>query len=195
MKRIQRKRQREDDHEKENATKSPVKRSKGDDVSVKTESSNLDSSNTIQADDEKIAKNDDSTVKDSDVKMEDGTEVEEDPEEDPEEYEEMESGSPQHDSSNEKNDEQKTSTNVEPDIAVNDKGADETSKGEAKVKEVKDSKSDTKSKEEREDKVDKNKKETHAAKEAAVNKELLQVFSCAFYTLPGCLFTYFNYAN
>ncbi|KAF7828032.1 cell division cycle and apoptosis regulator protein 1 [Senna tora] len=175
MKRNQRKRQREDEQEKENVEKSPLKRPKGDDSSLKTESTNLEASNTVQADDDKTAKDDNSIAKDDDVKMEDGTEEEEeDPEEDPEEYEEMESGSPQHDSASEKNAEQKTSNNVE---AVDNKEADESSKEQPKVKEeVKESKSDAHFNEEREEKNDKNNKETHAVKESAVDKELLQAF-------------------
>ncbi|KAK4263478.1 hypothetical protein QN277_028877 [Acacia crassicarpa] len=170
MKRNQRKRQREDDHEKENVTNLPVKRAKGDDLSEKTEPSNVDK-NPTAADDEKNANNDNSDTKDEDTRMDDIEEEEEDPEEDPEEYEEMENGSPQHDSSNEENAEQKVSTNVEP-----DKAADETFERENKDKEVKESKSEVYSNEEREDKVDESKKEIHTVKEATVDKELLQAF-------------------
>ncbi|KAJ1423672.1 EF-hand domain [Sesbania bispinosa] len=176
-KRAQRKRQREDEPEKDNVNKSPVKRAKGDDTSVKSESTNMDASNPT--DNEKaVAENDNSSDKEDDVKMEDETEEEEDPEEDPEEDEEMENGSPQHDSSNDKKAEQEVNANIESEnISSNEKAADETSKGEIKVKdEVKESKADVQLNEEKEGKVDKSKKETPAAKEVVVDKELLQAF-------------------
>ncbi|RDX61931.1 hypothetical protein CR513_59791, partial [Mucuna pruriens] len=177
-KRNQRKRQREDEHEKDAENKSPVKRQKGDDPTVKSDSTNMDTSNPTQVDDEKaVAENDNSSDKEEDVKMEDGTDEEEDPEEDPEEYEEMENGSPQHDASNDKNAEQEANANIKSEnITINDKAEDETSKGEIKVKdEVQESKVDTQLKEEKEGKDD-NKKETPVVKEVAVDRELLQAF-------------------
>ncbi|KAJ1380705.1 hypothetical protein SESBI_45786 [Sesbania bispinosa] len=123
----------------------------------------MDVSNPTQADNEKaVVENDNSSDKEDDVKMEDETEEEEDPEEDPEEDEEMENGSPQHDSSNDKKAEQEQQMKL--------------LRGEIKVKdEVKESKADVQLNEEKEGKVDKSKKETPAAKEVAVDKELLQV--------------------
>ncbi|KAH1264621.1 Cell division cycle and apoptosis regulator protein 1 [Glycine max] len=92
IKRNQKKRQREDEQEKDDVKKSPVKRQKGNDPSVKNEPTNMDTLNPTLLDDEKaVARNDNSSNKEDDVKMEDGSdEEEEDPEEDPEEYEEME---------------------------------------------------------------------------------------------------------
>ncbi|XP_061366325.1 protein SHORT ROOT IN SALT MEDIUM 1 isoform X2 [Gastrolobium bilobum] len=179
VKRTQRKRQREDGHEKDNVNKLPIKRPKGDDSSVKRESTDMDTSNPTQADDEKtVAEKDNSCDKEDDVKMEDGTDEEEDPEEDPEEYEEMGNDSPQHDSSNGKNAEQEANANNESEnITSNEKAEDGTSKGEMKVKEeVKESKADALIDEVKEGKVDRSKKETHAVKEVTVDRELLQAF-------------------
>ncbi|XP_058777326.1 protein SHORT ROOT IN SALT MEDIUM 1 isoform X1 [Vicia villosa] len=172
-KRAQRKRQREDE---DNAKKSSTKRQKGDDPSVKIET-NIDTSNPTQADNEKAAaENDNSSNKEDDVKMENASD-EEDPEEDPEEYEEMENGSPQQDSSNDKNTElDADAKNESENVTSNEKAADETSKGEIKVKdEVKESKDDVQLNEEKESKVDKIKKDT-PAKEVVVDKELLKAF-------------------
>ncbi|XP_012568287.1 protein SHORT ROOT IN SALT MEDIUM 1 isoform X2 [Cicer arietinum] len=178
MKRAQRKRQREEGPDKDNANKSPIKRQKGDDSSVKSEP-NLDTSNPTQADNEKtVAENDNSSNKEEDVKMENASDMEEDPEEDPEEYEEMENCSPQHDSSNDKNAEQEADANNEPEnVTSNEKAADETSKGEIKVKdEVNEFKVDVQRNEDKEGKADTSKKETPAVKEVVVDKELLQAF-------------------
>ncbi|CAJ1932020.1 unnamed protein product [Sphenostylis stenocarpa] len=174
IKRNQRKRQREDDHEKDDANKSPVKRQKEEDPSVKSESMNMDP-NPTQVDDEKaVAQNDNSiNNKGDDVKMEDESDEEEDPEEDPEEYEEMENGSPQHDAYD-KNAEQEVNADIKLDNITNDKATDETSKGDIKVKdEVQESKADdAQLKGEKDD----NKKETPAIKEVVVDRDLLQAF-------------------
>ncbi|KAK7274864.1 hypothetical protein RIF29_15964 [Crotalaria pallida] len=181
-KRAQRKRQREEGNEKDNVKKSSAKRQKGDEKDkVKSEPTNADSSNPTQADNKKddeksVAENENNSDKEDDVKMEEGTDEEEDPEEDPEEeYEEKENGSPQHDSPTDKNVEQGVNVKVDPEnMASNEKAADETSKGETKIKEEvkEESKSDAKDKEE---KVDKSKKET-PVKEVTVDRELLQAF-------------------
>ncbi|KAE9605540.1 putative Cell cycle and apoptosis regulator protein [Lupinus albus] len=184
IKRAQRKRPREDGDEKENV-KSSTKRPKGDEKdSVKSEPTNADTSNTTQGENEKgeektVTENDNSSDKEADVKMEEGTDEEEDPEEDPEEYDEKEDGSPQHNSSTDKkNVEQDANVKVEPEsMTSNEKAADETSKGETKVKEEvkEETKSDAKVNEEKEEKVDKNKNET-PVKEVTVDRELLQAF-------------------
>ncbi|CAK8536683.1 unnamed protein product [Lathyrus sativus] len=174
-KRAQRKRQRE---EEDSAKKSPTKRQKGDDPSVKIET-NTDTSNPTPADNEKaVAENDNSSNKEDDVKMENASDEEDPEEEDPEEYEEMESGSPQQDSSDDKNAELEADTkNESENVTSSEKAADETSKGEIKVKdEVKESKDDVQLSEEKESKVDKIKKDTPAVKEAVVDKELLKAF-------------------
>ncbi|GAU51142.1 hypothetical protein TSUD_240810 [Trifolium subterraneum] len=180
IKRAQRKRQRD----KDSANKTPTKRQKsqkGDDPSVKSETK-VDTSNPTQADNEKtVTENDNTSNKEEDVKMENASDEEvepeeEDPEEDPEE--EMESDSPQHDSSNDKNDEQEgEAKNESENVTSNEKAADETSKGEIKVKdEVKESKDNVQLNNEKESKVDTVKKETPAVKEAVVDKELLKAF-------------------
>ncbi|KAH1264622.1 Cell division cycle and apoptosis regulator protein 1 [Glycine max] len=175
IKRNQKKRQREDEQEKDDVKKSPVKRQKGNDPSVKNEPTNMDTLNPTLLDDEKaVARNDNSSNKEDDVKMEDGSdEEEEDPEEDPEEYEEME----MHEASNDKNAEQEANADTKSEnITTNDKTADETSKEEIKVKdEVQESKADLQVKEEKEGK-DEIKKETPTAKEVVVDRELLQAF-------------------
>ncbi|KAK7407389.1 hypothetical protein VNO78_09269 [Psophocarpus tetragonolobus] len=177
IKRNQRKRLREDEPEKDDVNKSPVKRQKGDEPFVKNESTNMDASNPTQVDDEKaVTENDISSNKEDDVKMEDGSEEEEDPEEDPEEYEEMENGSPQHEASNDNKAEQDGNTDIKSEnVTSNDKAAEEkTSKGEIKVKdEVEESKPDAQLKEDKEGKDD-CKKETPA--EVVVDRDLLQAF-------------------
>ncbi|XP_045810628.1 protein SHORT ROOT IN SALT MEDIUM 1 isoform X1 [Trifolium pratense] len=184
IKRAQRKRQREEEPDKDSANKTPTKRQKGDDPSVKSETK-VDTSNPTQADNDKtVAENDNSSNKEEDVKMENASDEEvepeeEDPEEDPEE--EMENDSPQHDSSNDNNAEQEADAkNESENVASNEKPADETSKGEIKVKdEVKESKDDVQLNDEKESKVKKDntvKKETPAVKEAVVDKELLKAF-------------------
>ncbi|XP_047171820.1 protein SHORT ROOT IN SALT MEDIUM 1 isoform X1 [Vigna umbellata] len=175
IKRNQRKRQREDEHEKENVNKSsPVKRQKGDGPSVKSEPPEMDTNPTHVDDEKAVSENDNSNNDKEDVvKMEDESDEEEDPEEDPEEYEEMEDGSPKHDASDDKNDEQEANADIKPENITNDKATDETSKGEIKVKdEVQESKADTQLKEEKDD----TKKETPAVKEVVVDRELLQAF-------------------
>ncbi|KAK2429180.1 protein SHORT ROOT IN SALT MEDIUM [Trifolium repens] len=182
IKRAQRKRQRGEEPDKDSANKTPTKRQKGDDSSVKKSETKEDTSNPTQADNEKtVAENDNSSNKEDDVKMENASDEEvepeeEDPEEDPEE--EMENGSPQHDSSNDKNAEQEADAkNESENVTSNEKAADETSKGEIKVKdEVKESKDDVQLNDEKESKVDTIKKETPAVKEAVVDKELLKAF-------------------
>ncbi|PNY15733.1 cell division cycle and apoptosis regulator protein [Trifolium pratense] len=184
IKRAQRKRQREEEPDKDSANKTPTKRQKGDDPSVKSETK-VDTSNPTQADNDKtVAENDNSSNKEEDVKMENASDEEvepeeEDPEEDPEE--EMENDSPQHDSSNDNNAEQEADAkNESENVASNEKPADETSKGEIKVKdEVKESKDDVQLNDEKESKVKKDdtvKKETPAVKEAVVDKDLLKAF-------------------
>ncbi|KAG2377005.1 uncharacterized protein HKW66_Vig0175780 [Vigna angularis] len=175
IKRNQRKRQREDEHEKDNVKKSsPVKRQKGDGPSVKSEPPEMDTNPTHVDDEKAVSENDNSNNNKEDVvKMEDESDEEEDPEEDPEEYEEMEDGSPKHDASDDKNDEQEANADIKPENITNDKATDETSKGEIKVKdEVQESKADTQLKEEKDD----TKKETPAVKEVVVDRELLQAF-------------------
>lgn len=187
IKRTQRKRQREDGPEKDNADKSPHKRPKGDDPSVKSELTNMETANPTAADNEKtVAENDDTSNKGDDVKMEENASDEEDPEEDPEEYEEMENGSPQNDSFNDKNAEQEANANIKSEnITSDEKAADEPSKEEIKVKdEEKESKTDVQINQEKEGKVDKSKKETHAVKEVVVDKELLQVLVFLVYDVP-----------
>ncbi|CAL5188797.1 unnamed protein product [Lathyrus oleraceus] len=174
-KRAQRKRQRE---EEDSAKTSPTKRQKGDDPSVKIET-NTETSNPTPADNEKaVAENDNSSNKEEDVKMENASDEEDPEEEDPEEYEEMESGSPQQDSSDDKNAElEADAKNESENVTSKEKAADETSKGEIKVKdEVKESKDDVQLNEEKESKVDKIKKDASAVKEAVVDKELLKAF-------------------
>ncbi|GAU37649.1 hypothetical protein TSUD_220750 [Trifolium subterraneum] len=184
IKRAQRKRQREEEPEKDSANKTPAKRQKGqkgDDPSVKSETK-VDTSNPTQAGNEKtVTENDNTSNKEEDVKMENASDEEvepeeEDPEEDPEE--EMENDSPQHDSSNDKNDEQEAEAkNESENVTSNEKAADETSKGEIKVKdEVKQSNDDVQLNDEKESKVDTIKKETPVVKEAVVDKELLKAF-------------------
>ncbi|RZC24418.1 protein SHORT ROOT IN SALT MEDIUM 1-like [Glycine soja] len=178
IKRNQKKRQRDDEQEKDDVKKSPVKRQKGDDPSVKSEPTNMDTSNPTQVDDEKaVVENENSSNKEDDVKMEDGSDEEEDPEEDPEEYEEMENGSPQHEASHDNNAEQEVKADTKSEnITTNNKTTDETSKEEIKVKdEVQESKADAQVKEEKEGKDD-TKKETPAVKEVVVDRELLQAF-------------------
>ncbi|XP_027914489.1 protein SHORT ROOT IN SALT MEDIUM 1 isoform X1 [Vigna unguiculata] len=175
IKRNQRKRQREDEHEKDDVNKSsPVKRQKGDDSSVKIERTNMDTNPTHLDDEKAVSENDNSNNDKEDVvKMEEESDEEEDPEEDPEEYEEMEDGSPKHDASDDKNVEQEAIADIKPENITNDKATDETSKGEIKVKdEVQESKADTQLKEEKDD----TKKETPAVKEVVVDRELLQAF-------------------
>ena len=177
IKRNQRKRQREDEHEKDDVNKSsPVKRQKGDDPSVKSEPTDMDTNPTHVDDEKAVSENDNSNNDKEDVvKMEDESDEEEDPEEDPEEYEEMENGSPKHDASADKNDEQEVNADIKPENITNDKVTDETSKGDIKVKdEVQESKADAQLKEEKDD----TKKETPPVKEVVVDRELLQVFSC-----------------
>lgn len=197
IKRTQRKRLREDGPEKDDVNKSPAKRAKGDDYSVKGEP-NMDTSHSTQAENEKIvAENDNSSDKKDDVKMEDSDkkvdvkmedsdkkddvkmedaseeEEEEDPEEEePEEYEEMENGSPQNDSSSDKNAAQEANANIESqNITSNEKAVDESSKVEIKVNdEVKESKAGVKLEE-----------ETPTAKEVVVDKELLKVLVFLIY--------------
>ncbi|KAL5100195.1 hypothetical protein RYX36_004522 [Vicia faba] len=174
IKRAQRKRQRE---EEDNAKKSRTKRQKGDDPPVKIET-DIDTSNPTPADNEKaVAENDNSSNKEDDVKMENASDEEDPEEEDPEEYEEMENGSPQQDSSDDKNAElEADAKNESENVTSNEKPADETSKGGIKVKdELKESKDDVQLKEEKESKVDKIKKDT-PAKEVVVDKELLKAF-------------------
>ncbi|MED6148926.1 hypothetical protein PIB30_057587 [Stylosanthes scabra] len=189
-KRAQRKRQREEGHEKDSESKSPSKRPKRDDPPVKSEPAETDTAVPTTGDD------DDKTVvdkdklsgekeeakpveKEEDVKVEDESDEEEDPEEDPEEYDEMENGSPQHDSSKDKNAEQEANADVESKNITDNEKAAESSKVETKVKEEvkeKESKSDVHSTEEKEGKVDKIKKEVPAVKEVVVDRELLQAF-------------------
>lgn len=187
MKRAQRKRQREDGLDKDSANKSPAKRKKGDDPSVKSET-DVDASNPTQADNKKtVAEIENSGNKeDDDVKMENASDDEDPEEEDPEEEpeEEMENGSPQHDSSNDKNAEHADASNESENATSNEKAADETSKGEIKVKEeVQELKDGVQLKEAKESKVDTVKKETRAVKEAVVDKELLKVLVFFFYTM------------
>ncbi|XP_045810565.1 protein SHORT ROOT IN SALT MEDIUM 1-like [Trifolium pratense] len=159
IKRAQRKRQREEEPDKDNANKTPTKCQKGDDPSVKSETK-VDASNPTQEDNEKtVAENDTCSNKEEDVKMENASDEEveleeEDPEEDPEE--EMDNDSPQHDSSNDKNAEQEADAkNESENVTSNEKAADETSKGEIKVKyEVKESKDNVQLNDEKENKVD-----------------------------------------
>ncbi|ESW25551.1 hypothetical protein PHAVU_003G045700 [Phaseolus vulgaris] len=175
IKRNQRKRQREDENEKDDVNKSsPVKRQKGDDPSVKSEPTDMDTNPTHLDDEKAVSENDNSNNDKEDVvKMEDESDEEEDPEEDPEEYEEMENGSPKHDASADRNDEQEVNADIKPENITNDKATDETSKGEIKVKdEVQESKADAQLKEEKDD----TKKETPAVKEVVVDRELLQAF-------------------
>ncbi|KAK7348760.1 hypothetical protein VNO80_23419 [Phaseolus coccineus] len=175
IKRNQRKRQREDEHEKDDVNKSsPVKRQKGDDPSVKSEPTDMDINPTHVDDEKAVSENDNSNNDKEDVvKMEDESEEEEDPEEDPEEYEEMENGSPKHDASADRKDEQEVNADIKPEDITNDKATDETSKGEIKVKdEVQESKAEAQLKEEKDD----TKKETPAVKEVVVDRELLQAF-------------------
>jgi len=114
IKRSQGKRQREDKHEKDDVNKSfPVKRQKGDDPSVESELTNMDTKPTYIDDEKAISENDKSNIyKEDVVKMKDESNGEEDPEEDSEECEEMDDGSPKHDASDDINEEQEVNADI-----------------------------------------------------------------------------------
>ncbi|KAJ7943439.1 cell division cycle and apoptosis regulator protein 1-like [Quillaja saponaria] len=179
MVRYQRKRQRENNHEKGKVKKSQTKRRKTDELPVKNKSTDMETSNAAQPEDEKpMAKDDKSIDKENDVKMEDRSDDDEDPEEDPEEFDETEDGSLQHDSSSgEKNEEPKAIANAEPENVSRNEKEDDSSKEEPKVKAAETNpKSVVSSHQENEGKLDRIKKEITSVKEAAVDKELLQAF-------------------
>lgn len=163
-----------------------MKRIKTEELPVKTQpTQSSETLTTAQPDDGKNIVEEHNTVYHIDeVKMQhENDDEEEDPEEDLEEYEEMEEDESQQNPSSENN-EGKIDINAEP---GNEKDEpDESLKGESDMNatETK-ATSDSNTSEKREAKVDVNKKEIPAAKEAVVDKELLQVFfllsSCMMY--------------
>jgi hypothetical protein len=177
-KRNQRKRQRDEIHEKEREKKSQAKRPKTTELPVKEEIIKSETLNAVEPDDDKTkAKEEKSVDHVDDVKMEDETDVDEDPEEDPEEDEEMEESSTQHDLPNENKEEEKTDVNAAPEkVAGNEKDeAEDSSKEKPKTAET-EPKSDGDMSEKRDAKVDPGKKETSAVLEVFVDKDLLQAF-------------------
>ncbi|XP_035540200.1 protein SHORT ROOT IN SALT MEDIUM 1-like [Juglans regia] len=170
-KRNQRKRQRDEAHEKKRDKKSPAKRLRTNDLHVK-DSTEIDGvahpdANKTMAEEDKFVDHVD------ELKMEDETDGDEDPEEDPEEYEEMEESSMQHESSYVNNEEEgKTDLSAEPEkvSGMETDKAEETLKEKPKAAETK-----PKSGEEMRKRKD-GERETSSVKEAAVDKELLQAF-------------------
>ncbi|KAK8534602.1 hypothetical protein V6N13_080942 [Hibiscus sabdariffa] len=151
-KRNQRKRQREEIHDKETRKKSPTKKSKSSDLPVKeNESAKADASSGPQQAQQDVemtvTKEETTTDHVEEPKMEAGNNAdhveepnikdeideEEDPEEDPEEYEEMDDASPQPNLSNEKN-EEKEPTDAKPDKEVEKDVAVASTKSEITTK-------------------------------------------------------------
>ncbi|KAE8658870.1 ATP/GTP-binding family protein, putative isoform 2 [Hibiscus syriacus] len=147
-KRNQRKRQREEIHDKETKKKSPMKKSKSSELPVKkNESAKADALSSAHENFEMTVTKEDITadhveeprktaaensadhVEEPNIK----DEVDEDSEEDPEEYEEMDDANPQPNSSNEKN-EEKEQTEAKPDKEAEKNEAAESTKSEIATK-------------------------------------------------------------
>ncbi|XWS34124.1 hypothetical protein CRYUN_Cryun21dG0013100 [Craigia yunnanensis] len=171
-KRNQRKRQREDIRKKETENKSPTKRLKGNELPVKNESTKSDTSSAAQQaqqEDEMIVIKEETTADHVEEPKTKDEIDDEDPEEDPEEYEEMDDAGPQPNSSNEKNEEEKTDTEAKPEKEAEKDEAGESFKKEITTKAATEPGSKGDMSANREPKVD-------PKKEHAINKDLLQAF-------------------
>lgn len=110
------------------------------------------------------------------VKMQhENDDEEEDPEEDPEEYEEMEEDASPRQNPSSENNEGKIDINAEPGNEKDEPDGSLKGQPNMKATETK-ATSDSNTSEKREAKVDVDENENPAAKEAVVDKELLQVF-------------------
>lgn len=177
-KRSQRKRQHEERNEAENVKGSPSKRLKTEEFPVKNQLSQASEMlSELQPDNEnKDEENnmieDNNSTEHIDEEMEHETDEEDDPEEDPEEYEEVEDASHQRDSSVENIEDGKSAMHVKP---KND--SDEVDKSVKEQPEMKASEADAIVEVNTHGNVNMDTSKKESAKEAIIDKELLQVSS------------------